>query len=176
MIQTIGQCIGFVALIVSIAVFQRKKRKAILLTQMTSSCLFAMHYLLLGAPTGVTMNLLGATRNFIFSKKDKWIWTNNFFVLYLFISIFIIGGLITWQGYISILPMIGMTAGTISFWMNSPRKIRLISLIPSPFWFTYNFLSHSYPGMIGDMVCITSIVIGIIRFDIIKKDEELAIS
>lgn len=176
MIQIIGQSIGFVALVVSVFVFQKNKRKSMLLLQMVASFIFMVHYLLLGAITGATMNFINTFRNYIFSQKERWHWASSSFWLYFFISVFIISGLITWQGYISILPIIGMVIGTISFWMNDPRRIRLFSLVSPPLWFIYNFISHSYPGMIVEIINITSIIIGIIRFDIIKKDEKLIIN
>lgn len=173
MVQIIGQSIGFIALIISIFIFQKNKRTTMLYILMTSSFLFMVHYLLLGAVTGAAMNLISTIRNYIFSKKDKCSWANSSLWLYFFIGVFIISGLITWEGYISILPIIGMISGSISFWISDPRKIRLVALIAPPLWFTYNFLSHSYSGMIAEILNVTSITIGIIRFDIMKKDEEL---
>ena len=56
----IGQLLGIVAVVLGFLSFQRKTVVAIILTQMTTALVFAVHYTLLSAPTAIALNLLFA--------------------------------------------------------------------------------------------------------------------
>ena len=49
-------------------------------------------------------------------------------------------------------------------------KVRLLTLLNSPFWFTYNLISGSLPGVMTEILISGSIIIGMIRLDRRKKD------
>lgn len=169
----IAQLVGFIALAFSITVFQKNKRRLMLLLQMSSAFLFAIHFALLGAWTGSAMNFVNTLRSYIFANKGNKYWANNKVWVLVFILLFSIFTLITWQGWISLLPLIAMISGTIAFWLDNPRHIRLLSLISPPAWFIYNLTFNSYPGMIIEVLLFLSIIIGIFRFDIIAQKKFL---
>jgi len=91
-----------------------------------------------------------------------------------FIIIFIIADALTWQGLLSLLPLGGTISGTISYWQKRTKWLRLLALISPPLWFTYNFISHSYPGMLTEIFLISSTLIAIYRFDIRKTSSKKA--
>ena len=37
-----------------------------------------------------------------------------------------------------------------AFWMSDEKKIRYVSLIGTPCWFVYNFMSRAYGSAVGD--------------------------
>ena len=162
--QLFAQIIGFIALIFSIAIYQFDKRNTMLYLQLTSAFLFGIHFAMLGALTGALMNFINCFRCYVFANYDKQ-WAKSNYWLYLFLGLFWISGILSWQEWYSVLAIIGMTASTFAFWMKNTTKIRFISLISPPSWFTHNFLVNSYPGMIGEIFIFTSTIIGIIRFD-----------
>lgn len=82
-----------------------------------------------------------------------------------FIAAFLIASILTWQGQISVLPMMGMVSGTIAFWQKEARLVRLIGILSPPLWFTYNIIVGSYPGMITEVIILSSNLIGVYRFD-----------
>lgn len=131
---------------------------------MVGQILYAIHFMLLGAMTGSVMNLIGAVRSYLFAKFND---SKKPIVLFWsFIVTYLIATILTWHGLTSLLPMVGMITGTIAFWQSKPQHIRLLGLISPPLWFTYNFVSGSYPGMLAEIVLLTSNLIGIYRFDI----------
>lgn len=67
--QIIIQSIGALGIIASIISFQTKKHNQILLFRTLNEFLFAIQYVLLGAYTGMAMNLVGCVRNIIFTKQ-----------------------------------------------------------------------------------------------------------
>ena len=78
-------------------------------------------------------------------------------------------GIATWQNAYSILPMIGSLLSTVALWMKTSKKIRLISFFSGPCWLIYNVVNGAYSAAVNELIAMTSIVIGILRHDIKKK-------
>lgn len=80
------QLIGGLGIIASIISFQCKKHNSILLFRTLNEFIFAIQYFLLGAYTGMAMNLVGCVRNIIFTKQilqnKKNNNNNNYFRIY----------------------------------------------------------------------------------------------
>ena len=71
-----------------------------------------------------------------------------------------------------LLPIVAQVFGAIAVWQTNPRAIRFIMLVPRPLWFVYNFIVGSQAGMVAEVFILVSVIIGIIRFDILGKKEE----
>jgi len=128
-----------------------------------ASLLWSVHYLLLAAPTGVAMNILGAGRGYLYrrmrpTKQNRW-------VLWLLLVVTMAATALTWQGAISLLALVGSSGTVIAYWQKKPKHIRRLALASSPFWLTYNALSGSYPGVVAEIFSITSNLLGQYRFD-----------
>lgn len=67
------------------------------------------------------------------------------------------------------LPMIGSLLSTVALWMKTSKKIRLISFFSGPCWLIYNVVNGAYSAAVNELIAMTSIVIGILRHDIKKK-------
>lgn len=161
----VAQLIGFIGVCISLLIFQVNKRDSMLKLQMSAATVYALHFFLLGAFTGSGLSIAGGIRNYLFYKQKKRHWL----LPASFIIVFSIVGILTWQGPISILPVMAMISGTLAFWQKNPKHIRLIALIASPLWLIYNLLSGSYPGILAEIVMLSSNLVGIYRFDVMKK-------
>ncbi len=171
MLNIFGQIVGFAALLFIVLSFQSKTREKILFFQLMGSIFYFLNLLLLGAITGGVSMMLGAVRNYVFAQKGKKAWANSPVWLFLFLALFIIAGTLTYKDVYSLLPIAGMSLGTLSFWMTDPRKLRLFILSTTPFWITYNFISGSIAGTMLEVFSMISIIIAIIRFDILKQKQ-----
>jgi hypothetical protein len=167
----IAQGIGFIAFIAALWVFQRNKRKEMLYIKVASALLFAIHFLFLGGMTGFAVEIVGATRSYIFAHRTEKKWAKSSLWLYGFIAAFLIAGLLTWEGYYSSFAVMGMIAGTISFWLKNPKHIRLFSLIAPPLWMLYSIIKGSIPGVAQEMFVLISVLVGITRFDILHQKQ-----
>jgi hypothetical protein len=162
-----AQIIGFTAVCISLSIFQSNKRSTMLQLVAAAALLYAIQFCLLGAFTGAAMNILGAARSYTFykikpNKHHRW-------VLMAFISLAVFGAVVTWQGTISLLPMLGSICGGIAIWHKKPKQIRRWSLIAPPLWFIYNAYSGSYAGMFIEVIMLSSNALGEYRFDIKHK-------
>ncbi len=159
----IVQPIGVLALIVTARTFQANKRRNMLHLQFLASILYAIHFILLGAHTGAALHVTGATRDYVYDHSlGRW---RHHWPPFVFAAIIVVASILTWEGPHSILPLLGSLSITVAFWQRSPRMIRLFALLSPPLWFAYDFISHSYPGMIAETLLFASTFIGMYRFD-----------
>ena len=163
----VAQGVGMFALVFAVLSFQNNKRNLILLFLGTAQVIFILHFALLGVWTAAAMNIVGSTRTFFFIFKGRKKWMDGNFVMYVFICLFLIAGALSWQNWLSILPVAAMIVETIGLWQKNTRRIRFIVFIPHPVWLVYNFIHGSYPGVLTEVFIVTSLIIGIIRFDIL---------
>ena len=172
MLFYIAQAVGIVGLIFAVISFQKNNNKGILLFQVMAALTFFIHFTLLGAYTGAAMNLIGAARNLVFYNREKR-WAQSRYWVAAFIGIYIIVGMLTWKDGFSILPIIAMTLSSVGLWIKNPKFTRLIVLPSSPCWLVYNIVSSSIAGILTETFVVTSLIIAVIRFDILKQAQEI---
>lgn len=137
--------------------------------EITACTVFAIHYFMLGALTGVFLNLMGVSRGVLFLKVRPS--RENIWMLVVLLTIAWTVGLALWQGPLSLFALVGHTLSGISFWQKSPKAIRRWALAALPLWFTYSAISHSYPGMLIEVIALFSIFIGMYRFDLNRNSK-----
>ena len=178
--EIIAQAIGIVAMAFNIMSYQQKTQKKVIICQLFGCTLFAINFLMLGAIVGALLNTVGAVRAIVFMNKeklhsDKLIWTIGFIFVYIvsYILTFTVFGkeLTLFNCVTELLPVIGMTATTVCLRYKEAKTIRLFGLISSPSWLVYNIVNFAIGAIICEVLCLGSIVIGILRFDIPKKDK-----
>lgn len=172
--QIIIQGIGYIALLFIILSFQKNKRVNILLFMLAGLVLFVVHYCLLRAWTGAIMNLIEAGVVFVAYKKEEKAWAKSKLWPYIFVLLYLVAGVITSKNPIEFLPVIAQIFGSIAVWQTNPRAIRFIMLVPRPLWFVYNLVVGSYAGMTAEILILASVIVGIIRFDILGKSVKKA--
>ena len=171
MVKLLAEIIGVIGIIFSILSFQHEQRSKVLLFQITASFMFTTQLFLVGAVTGACMDMINFLRSLFFSIDRKW--AKSGWWLVLFMLILIIAGILTWDNVYSILPIIGSLLSTIALWMKTSKKIRLISLFSGPCWLIYNIVNGAYSAAINELIAMTSIVIGMLRYDIRKENAEI---
>lgn len=167
--QIVIQGIGLLALLFVIISFQKNKRSTILILINIAQLLFTLHFVLLQAWVGASMNALAAIRTFIFYKKEVINWLDSQVWLYIFVILTWLLGIIFWTNIFSVLPVLAMTVDAIAVWNKNTSKIRGLMLIPRPLFLIYNFTVGSYAGIITEIVVLFSILIGIFRYDVKSK-------
>ena len=178
-IELWAQIIGFVAMCVGVASFQQKTQRGIILVQMLSSFLWMINLVFLGGLAGALLNVVGVFRSLVFGNKQKfradkiaWVWG--------FVAAYLLMYALTFVGFgkeptaknlfFEFLPVIGMTVNTIAFYSKKARTVRLLGLINSPAWLIYDVFAGSIFGVFNEIFCICSIIIGLVRFDLRKKE------
>ena len=173
-IEIIAQIIGIVAMALNILSYQWKNQRNIILTQFFGSGLFVINFFMLGAATGAIINLLAVFRAIVFANKkffraDKVIWVVGFIAAFLasYAATFLVFGKgpTAFNLIIEFLPIIGIIATTISFYMKDAKAVRRLALISSPAWLIYNVTQLAIGGIICEAVSLVSIIVGMLRHD-----------
>ena len=162
-IMLIGQALGVVAVILGFVTYQMKSPKALLIVNMITCGVFCAHYLLIGAISGFVLNAVGMVRNVFYTNRDKEFFAKPIWP-FVFAGIMLIAGLVTWQDWRSVLVIFALVINSLALSMKNAQHIRWSLLITCPLVLIYDFLLHSYGGMVYEGMSIVSAVIGIIRF------------
>ena len=166
--EFIIQSLGVIGIIASIISFQCKKHSSILFFRTMNEAFFGVQYFLLGAYTGMAMNLVGCVRNIIFSnqvQKGK----NTFCSATIFSIFFVLFGIFTWAGFKSILIIIAKVISSFAYGNKNTTIVRTSILLTSSSWLIYNVFVGSFAGIVCEAFTLISLVAGIIRLDIIPR-------
>lgn len=162
------QCIGGLGILASLISFQCKKHSSILHFRTFNESLFAFQYLMLGAYTGGAMNIIGCVRNILFSKqvaKGK----KTTVATVIFSIVFVIFGILTWQGAKSVLIIVAKVLSTVAYGNKNTTVVRSIIFITSMSWLIYNYSVFSIAGVVCEAITLISLVVGIVRLDIMPR-------
>ena len=169
MFNIIVQLIGYLGVLCFIISYLNKSRKGIILFTFIARIMFVTHYILLGAFSGAMQNLVGGVASVISGKRGQKPFDSKF-MPYLIVILTLGVGILTYdkeKGLICLFPVAAMIVQNIALWLKNSTLIRILTLAGIPLWFVYNFASGSAPAMISDTLSATSLVISIVRYDIV---------
>lgn len=176
--EMIAQGIGIVAMIFNILMFQNKTSKGAIAFQLIGASLFAVNFFMLGATVGGLMNIIAVVRNLVFLYRERLhadhpAWLAAFIAAYLgaYVLTFTVFGK-EWNAanaVLEFLPVIAMTAATVSYRYEDAAVIRRYGLVASPTWLVYNSANVAIGAIVCESLSIASIVIGMLRLDREKK-------
>ena len=173
----LAQAIGALAIILSIASFQVKKRSGILIIQCFASLAFSASLIMLGGIVGGILDIISFTRTLVFSLSEKYKWARSKWWLVFYLILIVVVGIITWGDKSSIAPLfaiIGTLLSTVALYVKNENLMRKISLLVGPWWIIYNFIYSSFFGILNELFAITSIIIALIRMRE-KKSRDITI-
>lgn len=163
--EFVGQAFGLIAVAISFVAYQMPTQKKILTMNLLVTLAITLNYALIGAITGMVLNLVCLVRNLIFINRDKKIFSYRF---YPYLLMAIIGGLSLFfgreEGPHAILIAIGLMVNTLALSLTNPQNTRLTMVISCSFILAYNVFVLSIGGIINETVAIVSSILGIIRY------------
>lgn len=163
------QAIGFAGTILIAIGMQQKTYNRIMFCKIANEFFGGIQYLLLGGYTGMILNLTSCLTNGVYwyrikNKKSTLVFQIIFGIM------FVVLGSVSWHGYVSILAISAKVISTISLGISNTRVIRIMNLISTPCWLFYNIFVGSIAGVVSDLIVLSSVIIAVIRIDIIKKE------
>ena len=160
----LAQILALFAILFWVISILLKNKKNILLMQVIANGIYGIEYLLLGAFSAASMNFLSFLRLLVYYfyallniKMPKWI-------LFVFIALVLLFGIITYDGLISLLPIIITVLYTYAFWQNNLNVARIIYIVAAIIWIYYNYEVGAYVGIIGNALEITTGLISLIKY------------
>lgn len=164
----VGQALGVVAVLLFTISYQAQSAKRLLLIQTTATAIMSLHYLLIGATSGLFLNIIGILRNLVYYHKEKRIFSHKVIPYILALIVAIIGAF-SWQGYYSLFIIAGLAINTVCLSFPDVQKLRVSVLITCPLIFVYNVFVLSLGGMVNEAISFFSALVGIIRYCKRKK-------
>lgn len=164
-----AQVVGFIAVFFYLLGYLQRRRGYILLFNLTSRILYILQYLMLGAFSGAVLDVAGALST-VFAQKKNTPWIQKHLkAVIAFVNVVIVGAgiyvMVISNDIFGFLPIIGVMFHTNAFWIDDEKKIRRLSMVGSPFWLAYNFISKAYFSCVGDTLSIVSIGVAMYRYD-----------
>lgn len=159
----IGQGLGALAVILGFVNYQVKTREQVLYVHTATAVCFTLHYLFIGAYSGMVLNGFGIIRNIVYYFNGK---KGN--VSRPVAVIFALGmgvlGVLSWQNATSVLVVAGLIINSYAMSFSNPNNVRKSILVSSPLVLAYDVLVGSIGGAVYEAIVIISSVIGLIRY------------
>ena len=168
----LAQIFGSVGAIIVVIGMQQKQYDRIVLCKMLNSFFGGIHYIFLGGYTGMVINLASIFTNGVYWYRNKRNKSNLPFQI-IFGICFVALGLLSWHGPISLFVVAAKMFSSVALGIKNTRAIRVLNAISSPCWLVYNAYMGSIPGIFGETFITLSVLIAIIRYDILKKEEKV---
>lgn len=168
-IYIISQIIGFVAAALLLLSYQQPTHKRIVTVQACAGFLFAIQYLLLGEYAGAVGNVVSFIRCITYYFRGRSKFADSIACPIIFSLLAGAGGILTYTGQISLLPMAAMMISSFVIWSPKTQKLRALTMPTSIMWLIYNISCGSISGTITEILSELSIIIGLFRFRKKKK-------
>ena len=165
--ETAALFTGLAAVFIYLISYQFPKRKAIIACNVVSRVLYVLQYLLLLAFEGAAMDLSAIPSSVFAARKHTPFVEKHKSLVITGVNGFIIGiGILVWQNWLSLVPVVGVLLETNALWLTQEKHIRFVSLLSLPFWLFYNLHCGAYGSALGNILAILSIILAMVRYDI----------
>lgn len=159
------QLIGFIAWLLLAFSYYRKDTNHILVFQIISTILFCLHYLLLGAYSGLLICVYEVIRDYAYYKTDQ----DNYIFLGS-VVVYIISAIITFTSILDLFPYIASMID--GFFLTKKRVIVVLgAIVTYTLWLIYDLYAKSYSGAITDGI----IILSNLYILIFRKDQDKVI-
>lgn len=160
----LSQVSVIIALCFLISSYFLKNRVLILIFSLGNAIFYCIEYLLLGAYTGAVINLIAVARGVWFfvlqnKNKEKDIWSISILSI-----LMIIAGILTFEAWQSLLPMVATIVYTYSIWQKNVEVYRWLSLPTGLCGVVYNIMCHSVIGIISEFALFVFGVVSVIVY------------
>ena len=127
----VAQGLGIVTILLGFINYQVKTREQVLFVHLTTAACFAVHYFLLGALSGMALNILAVVRDIVFYYLGKKGPVNRFWSI-LFTLITCGAGIAFWDSWYSLLIIAGLMINAFAMSLQNPKHVRISILFTCP--------------------------------------------
>ncbi len=143
--------------------YQQNKRTNFIACKLCADVCWVGHYFLLNAFAGIIPNFVGIFRELIFMNSEKHKWADSPLWLVGFMCLNLVLGMLNYNTYIDVLPIIASVFVTISLWIKNLSLTKLTVSVACILFWIYNFYIGSVVGVVNETISIISIIIFFMR-------------
>lgn len=179
--------IGAIGIVVKIIGLQLRSRNKRIFFSMLQGVCWTLYFLCVGNLTAVIANFIGIVQYSVFIQREKYKWADSYFWLVFFLVVQV--GVSVWSlsGGISIaeiFPLLASPLSLIAYYIINGKAFRILILFSSIFWLLNSLVgtfvvatnANLWMAFICDVLTVASVVIAIVRFDILKKVQDVPAS
>ena len=161
--NVVVQVIGLIGTALFFMSYQCKSNKNLFRVQFLSYLFYTTHLILLGAITGGISYIINGIRSFCLGSKIDFLRSRKMCVIICILQLMTL--IITWSGWLSLLPVAANIASTLGGYTHNARKIRIAGMfVNSPLWIIYDIIVGSWAGILDELVSEGSMIISIVRY------------
>ena len=162
--------LAFVTLFASICIKDRNNS----LKLQCINCLFESLYAFsIDAYTAAVLGSICFIRSYLFKKRDTFKHSLYMFLLILFESIVIVNCIITWAGFISLLPTVASIIRTYCLWQSNMKFVRISGIISGILFGIYYTCHFSYFMVFGYFLLFVISLYNVCKLDLIPISHKL---
>ena len=165
----IANAIGFVSFVISLIAFHKKDKKNIFKNTMISNSLSLIQYIILNAYSGIATKIIAILRDLSIMKQEKYNFLKTKKMLGIFVIIYLVLMIITYQGILSVFSLLAALIYTVFCWNGNANTVRYIGIFTNVLWLVYNIYVKSYIGAFSNLISIFSTSIAIYNNKIRKE-------
>ncbi len=170
--KTVAEVCGGIATVIGFLIFQQKDRRRILMMKLICDVLWLLHFLLLGAYSGMVLSVVAAAREITFRILDRRGKRRSIFWLFLFLAANMLLVFSAWNSPWSICSLISGQLATLAFWQSSPQRTKILSLFVCLSQITYAIAVGSYAAVGNEIITLASIGIFFFRYFYAKRNRK----
>lgn len=159
----ISQVFALFFIIIFGATFFVKNKKLLQILYISASLCLGIEYLFLEAYAGMVSSFVSIIATLWFLINEKLNKKKDKLSLIVTSLIFIVLGIVFFQGWIDIIIMIASVGANYAIWQDNPYVYRIFGLSVSLFWLTYDIFYFTILQMVSDVVLFVIKLVGTIK-------------
>lgn len=170
--QILIQGLGIIVLIICVSAFFFKKKEYFLACILLYNIILAVQYVLLSYYTEFIICILAIIKDIVYYVYSKKQLKPSVFVLIIFITLFVLSGIFTWENWFSIFIMFSTVIGTYASWQDNLFVLRLGYVLCSIFLILNYIFTGLYTNIIAEFLTLSSGLISIYIYHIKKNTRD----
>ncbi|MGD9900938.1 MAG: YgjV family protein [Spirochaetales bacterium] len=155
---------GLIAVILCVVAIQFKDKTKLLFLQTLTNIFKVLSLVFVSAFAGAYSQFVGLLRKFWFFKNSRKHHKNKITSLVFFLALEIVVAAFTWEGLITVLPILGIWLGTYAIWQDDPYILRYFSFLGALSFAIYGILNSTVMNTLSEVFEMVSVVVSLIRF------------
>ena len=168
----IAQFFGFLAIITCFMSYQKTNKKDFFIVQLITNIFYGVQYLILHAYSGCISSVISLLKNILFYNLEKRNKKISIYFLVIFGMAFIVGGIFTYEGIYSVIPVFIHCTYTIATWFKDLKITYTLSLGTSILWIIYSFIVGAYVSIIASIIELIAGILGLRKLALERKKEK----
>ena len=157
----IAQIFGACALVSCFISYQKTEKKNFLIVQLITNIFYGIQYILLKAYSGFYSSAVSFIKNILFYNLEKREKKISIYLLILFEIAFIIGGILTYNGLYSLIPIFIHCVYTFGTWVKDLRITYTIGIGSAILWIVYGFIIKAHISVIASVIELIASILGL---------------